>query len=63
MCYLYAESIESPTEPPTEHLNDIEAQISIEFENVEKIEIKSPSVNKRTIGRKSILDQWCNWVS
>ena len=64
MCYLFAEPTESPTQPPpTEHLSNIEAQISIEFENVEKIWSQISQCDKRTIGRKSILDQWCNWVS
>ena len=64
VCYLFAEPTESPTQPPpTEHLSNIEAQISIEFENVEKIWSQISQCDKRTIGRKSILDQWCNWVS
>ena len=47
MCYLFAEPTESPTQPPpTEHLSNIEAQISIEFENVEKNRCKSLNVEK-----------------
>ena len=45
MCYLFAESIEPPTtEPLTEYLSNIEAQISMEFRNGEKIRVKSTSV-------------------